>query len=580
MRISDCCHYIIQSLQNGLWQRRQLVLLSLLLSLPHFGFALEPEKKITQYLRKGWTSDDGLISSSTMRVRQAADGYLWVATRDGLSRFDGIRFKNFLPGTTPGYSGVPVRWLLPAKDGSVWAAADNGVSVYRNGHWKSYGTEWGALGSHVMVVAEGKDGIWIGGRNGVGQFRNGHIQPAPWLDQMPSKTVHQLTEDRNGVLWIATLEGLLRVENEKLHLVSEKDGLASRLKPGISAVYEDRSGSIWVGAWGGFLARLKDGKWEHFPMSSWLKIGIPTAPHAITEDHEGNIWVAVYYGGLVRISPNGEVDVLTAQNGLPNEEVYDVSVDREGNVWAAMMNGGGILRLSKNKFTHYGVAEGFPADGINQITQSKDGAMWFATRLSGVVRMKDGKVQTMGKSQGLPLQLVHAILAGRDGSIWLGSSSADVYRYRNGKSRYYTLPVTQASGVRTFMEDREGTLWVGCSSAGLARIVNNQYEAVPLPGGHSTSVHSIVEARDGSILVATAGSGLIRLRSGNATVFEDSINEQLTWVAEGQSGDIWAGSLTGGLLCWRDGKLYRWVQKDGLPDNAIHSFTRFDNGEF
>ncbi|WP_162179999.1 hybrid sensor histidine kinase/response regulator [Bryobacter aggregatus] len=563
-----------------LWLTRTSPLTGLVLCLscllPPPSYALDPKKQAGQYLRRTWTSDNGLISSATLRVRQAADGYLWIATRDGLSRFDGVRFLNFLPGVTPGYSGVPVRWLLPARDGSVWAATDAGVSMFRNGQWKSFAAELGVLGSHATALAEGRNGIWVGGRNGVTQWKNGHFETVPWLNQMPSRTVHQLVEDRNGVLWIASLKGLLRVENGKVQVIEEIEELSG--KP-VSAVYEDRQGTIWVGSWGGTIARLRNGQWERLPLSSWVEVLAPTAPHAFSEDNDGNIWVAVYYGGLVRIRPDGKADVLTTRGGLPSNEIYDVSTDREGNVWLAIASGGGILRLSNNKFTRFGVAEGLPNDGVNQIAKSPDGAIWMATKSSGIVRMAAEGIKTLSKAQGLPVQMARSIAATRDGSVWVGTTDANVYRYRQGQVKLFALPGTRASGVNTFLEDRHGTLWVGCASAGLAHIRGDVYEAVPLLNGEAVTIQHMTEARDGALLLATA-NGLLRYFEGKTTVLEGSREEQLSWVAEGDSGDIWASSPNGGLLAWRNGKRYRWNEKDGLPDNTIHGFIRYPDGNF
>ncbi len=575
MRHFDCCNYSRKSLLNGSWLYRLLALLTLLLGLPCPGFSLGSDRKITQYLRRGWTSQDGLVSNNVMRIRQAPDGYLWVATRDGISRFDGIQFTNFLPGITPGYSGIPIRWLLPAKDGRILAATDGGVAILQGGVWKSYKQDWGIFGTHVTALAEGKDGIWIGTRNGIALWQNGELKPVPWLEQMPSKTVHQLIEDHSGVLWIATLKGLLKVKGGQLEEVAI-DG-ESQLP--VSAVYEDRNGGIWVGGWQGLLARYQDGNWSRIPMKSLLNIRRPTAPHAITEDHEGNLWVAVYYGGLLRVQPDDRVDALTVSHGLPNDEIYDVSVDHEGNIWAGFANEGGIMRLSAGKFVPYSTSEGIPDDVINGISQSPDGSFWLGTRRSGIAHMTSQGVRTIGPKQGLNVEMARSIMASRDGSVWVGEGSANVFRYKNGQTRFYRLPQSRASGVNVLLESRDGTIWVGCSSDGLARIVNEHYEHVPLPGASSVSVHHLAEAHDGAVLIATSGNGLIRLYNGEATILPGSQNEQLSWVLESASGDIWAGTFDAGLLCWRKNKVFRWTNRQGLPDNTIYSFL-LRNGDF
>lgn len=557
-----------------------LVLVGILfLSVSPFAHALDPSKRIKHYARHGWTSDQGLVSSATLRVRQASDGYIWIGTRDGLSRFDGNRFTNFLPGITPGYTGVPVRWILPTDDGKVWIATDDGVSVFHNGTWQGFSSELGVLGSHTTAIAPGRNGLWVCGRNGLGQIRDGKVVLSSWQSSFPRVSIHQLVEDRHGVLWGATVEGLIRVENDKPEFVKigdRKDNVS------ISAVYEDSEGGIWVGGWGGLAARFHNGKWQEFPLAPWLKLEAPTAPHGFTEDLDGNIWIAVYFGGLVRISKDGSIDTFTTKDGLPNNEAYDVSVDREGNLWVAVASGGGLWRFSDSKFTSYGVTEGLPEDTVNQIGGLPNGSILMATRRSGVIEMTPGKsVRRISKDEGLPVSMVRSVLGASDGSIWAGSVQAQVYRYFNGKSKLFAMPDAASSGVNVLLEGRDRSIWVGLGSAGLARIKGEQYEQVPLPGVNgSLSIHHLAETADGTLLIGTAGSGVIRYRPGKATVLKGSAEEQITFVGEGANGDIWAGTASSGLLCWRGDNLFRWTTENGLPDNTIHSFDRDDNGVF
>ncbi|HEU0122588.1 MAG TPA: response regulator [Bryobacteraceae bacterium] len=540
--------------------------------------ATAEELRVTQYLRQFWTSDHGLVSSSALRVRQARDGYLWIATRAGVSQFDGIRFTNFLPGDASGYNGVPPRWVLPARDGSVWVATDNGISRFHNGVWRSFANEAGLAGALVTALAEGRDSIWLGSRDGVTRWHNGRFSPAPWASSLPSPEVHQLIEDRRGIVWIAGNKGLLRVENGAVTQIGPSEGMP---EGPTSAVYEDREGSIWAGGWFGTLARLRkdEKRWETFPVSSWLPVSAVTTPHAMAQDLEGNIWVAMYFGGLLRIRPDGLADVLTAQHGLPNNEVYDVSVDREGNVWAAVDNGGGIVRLSRGKFTRFGMHEGLSNEGVIDISRDAAGTMWFATKRSGIWQLdRGGSAQQLAWPKNSPLAITQAILAARDGSLWVGAGRSQVYRYQHGQAHLFELADTPASSIRDLFEDRDGAIWVGMGTAGLARIRNGRYERVPLlaGSGKAISVQKIAQSHDGGILAATAGQGMIKVGPDGGQVLRIAGEDQLSWVAEGEPGDYWAGSMGGGLLCWSKGRLYRWKVEDGLPDNMVQAFARID----
>src|ERR1700744_6305120 len=80
--------------------------------------ALDPNKAITQYVQTSWNSSSGLPENSVHAISQTADGYLWVGTEEGLTRFDGVHFVTFTFHNAPGLASDLVQVLAPGKDGS------------------------------------------------------------------------------------------------------------------------------------------------------------------------------------------------------------------------------------------------------------------------------------------------------------------------------------------------------------------------------------------------------------------------------------------------------------------------------
>ncbi len=538
-------------------------------------YGLDPGRLPSQYVKRAWTNDSGLVSSATLRVRQGRDGYLWVGTREGISRFDGVRFKNYLPGVTPGFGGRPVRWLLPARDGSLWAATDSGLMVQRAGVWQTYTATEGLEGNQANALAEGRDTIWVGTRNGVLAWRDGRFARTAWSAQLPSRHVNQLLEARDGSLWVATKQGIAHVVGGKPRIYDTRDGLPNQA---VSAVYEDGKGTIWAGTAGGGLARYQHGVWEKLPLSQWLPVTEISAPHAFCEDPDGNLWIAVNFGGLVRYR-DGQVAVMGVAEGLPNTEVYDVSMDHEGSLWVAVANGGGLLQFTDGKFINYGQPEGLPDDSVSQVTQDLSGAHWMATRTNGLVQLDRGRVRRFGTSAGVPSSRVNAILSGRDGSLWIGGNGSEVVRWRNGVFHRMTLPETGANFVYSIFEDQAGTVWVGLSGGGMVRVEGDRLVPVNLMGLSGISVRRVIEVSPGTLLLATTGNGLLRYEQGQATAIAGFENEKIDWVERGPDGEIWLASSGRGLACLRGGKVYRWNRENGLPDNTIHSFAILRDGD-
>ena len=152
-------------------------------------YALDPAKEIAQYPVRNWQADDGLGESSVNAIVQPADGYLWLATQEGVARFDGVRFNllNEKDAATPSRHNS-VAALLVARDGSVWVGGSGGVARHKDGVTTLYGKEDGLTSEYVWSLAEGPDGsIWIATvAGGVNRFKDGKFTAYTTRDGLPS----------------------------------------------------------------------------------------------------------------------------------------------------------------------------------------------------------------------------------------------------------------------------------------------------------------------------------------------------------------------------------------------------------
>src|SRR5262245_51751592 len=83
-------------------------------------FALDPTKQITQYGHTAWRVRDGIIPGAPYAIAQTKDGYIWIANRGGLQRFDGVRFVRWTPPAGQALPSPNIMSLLAARDGGLW----------------------------------------------------------------------------------------------------------------------------------------------------------------------------------------------------------------------------------------------------------------------------------------------------------------------------------------------------------------------------------------------------------------------------------------------------------------------------
>src|SRR5437879_5679466 len=136
-------------------------------------WAVDPTRKISQYVHNTWDSNTGLPQNTIRTVLQTRDGYLWIGTEEGLVRFNGTDFTLFNKSNTDALKNDEIRFLFEDTEGSLWIVSNiRGLARYRNGQFHSYGANEGFSDHAVSTIVQDNDnkGLWIG-TIGEGLFR-------------------------------------------------------------------------------------------------------------------------------------------------------------------------------------------------------------------------------------------------------------------------------------------------------------------------------------------------------------------------------------------------------------------------
>src|SRR5258708_25102706 len=154
-----------------------IVLSILLVSLNcELTLALNPERLITQYVHQVWTSQDGLPQNKILAITQTRDGYLWLATEEGLARFDGVRFTVFDKANTNQIKDNVIQVLYESKEGSLWFGTGGGLNRLKDGEFTSYTTKDGLSNDTDSLIYEDHEGsLSIGTEARGNRFNAGRI---------------------------------------------------------------------------------------------------------------------------------------------------------------------------------------------------------------------------------------------------------------------------------------------------------------------------------------------------------------------------------------------------------------------
>ena len=529
-----------------------------------------------RYNVRSWQTDEGLPQNSVYAIAQTPDGYLWVATHEGLARFDGVRFTPPEEAAAPHLKQAWITALCASREGSLWIASEsNGVTRLKDGVFTQFKEADGLPGNQIQCLLESQDGsLWIGGDGGLARLQAGRITRFKQSERLINNSVKALCEHPAGIIRVATVTGLVSVNNAGVEDV-ENFGLGS-LTNVLKAVGADRRGRLWLGSTDGLIC-LTDGKRLSYGLKQGLPDKITTVIH---EDRLGQLWVGTY-GGLVRFV-EGQATPWTLGKTLFSDLVLTVTEDQEGNLWVGGRDG--LYRLNPARLSTYTTEEGLNYNNVTSLLEDRAGVMWFGTWGGGVYRLHDGKFSAITATNGLSHDTVLSLHEGRDGSLWVGM---DFYGALNRLRAGLTNDFPRTNGllnaaIRVIHEDRQGTIWVG-TSKGLNRFHDGGWETFTTTNGlPGNVVMDICERADGSVWVGTDG-GLGHWDGAKFATFtlRDGFSaETVNALYEDGDHTLWIGTKTGGLNRYRDDKVTAYTTRQGLFSDEIYEILEDDFGYF
>lgn len=548
------------------------LLVALLLLCAGQALALDPQKALDQFRRQSWQTETGLPQNTVNSILQTQDGYIWIATEEGLARFDGIGFVVFEKQSTPRLRSNNIRDLFQGPQGAVWVATADGLVRMLNGEVSSFTTAEGLPSNDVETVYEDRDGtVWVGTSAGLSRFRDGSFTTYTPQDGLAGRAVQSLFQDAAGALWIGTTEGLSRFEDGRFVTYSKQDGLVGN---SVMAIQQGAQGDLWIGTADG-LTSFTNGRFVNYT----VKDGLPNNRiSSLLADNDGTLWIGTA-GGLSRLR-GGRFDRIAGAEGLSNGIVLSILEDREGSLWVGTESGG-LHLLKDTKFTTYTVREGLSNDLVKAIYEDREGRIWIGTYGGGLNLLKDGQVTTYTTEAGLASNIVLALVDDGEGNLWVGTPDG-LSRFKDGRFTTYT----SADGlpndfVRSLFVDHDGGLWIG-TRGGLALLKGGVYMYyTTLDGLPSDVVGTIYEDASGSIWVGTLG-GLSRLKDGSLTSYTtaDGLSDNVVISIYGDAeGRLWIGTNGGGLNLMRDGKFTAFTTRDGLPNDVIYRILEDGRGD-
>jgi signal transduction histidine kinase/ligand-binding sensor domain-containing protein len=445
-----------------------------------FAYPLDPFRTIAQFAHTSWGPKEG-APSVIRALAQTADGYLWLASPDGLYRFDGVVFEHYQPPSSGSFPSQDVASLLALPNGDLWVGFRVGaISVLRNGNVTNY------------TVREG----------------------------MPNARIWGLAQDREGTIWAATEGGLARLEGDRWRVVGANWNFP---ESAASAVFVDNQETLWVAS-AGTLMFLPAGTKRFEPTGVQVKVGRVLR---ILQAPNGKLWMADL-SRSVRPVPLTDRRLSRDDTEIRIHSTYDMLFDKDGALWIGS-EGGGVYRtpapesirgeIPSTAIDSFTTKDGLTDNVTRSFLQDREGNVWVGTN-TGLDRFSKTSLVPFV----LPFKTMYPVLAPGDaGNVWFNLVPIEQVHKRTGD---YFHPSHFCSALSAY-RDPGGAIWWFCIDA-IYRYKSGRYLGLPLPSSIQKPYGnvSVAETMDGhgAFWLAVQG-GLFYWKSGSWHELETNLGE-------------------------------------------------------
>jgi len=566
--------------------------------------------------------NEGLSQSSVVDIFTDSSGFVWLATQDGLNRYDGKEFgvirRNFDDITTPTSSRL-------------------GKIIGGSGHWLWLLTSGGKLEklnllteSIIPVVRIGKDSTplppvncfledsdgtcWIGTEGqglytwnpASGELR--HYLPE-WLSVSgrPGVQLQAIFEDRLKRHWVLTDEGPLIVDGERI-IPQHFGNLPGTTPISCSVMEEDRQGNYWLGSYGKGIFLRGKGDSLFRPFHSGQAEGLPGDLVVLTMkvDQEGHVWAGTYGNGLFVIDLLAGITEHFIANkqdpfSLPYNDVLCIDEDKNGGIWIGTDGEGASYydrRLNNFKMlSKSNVPANISVAQVRAITTDKNGGIWIGTSNSGLTYANLQSTNLLTR-HFLPYtkgtsnyDRVVSLLIDEEQDLWVGtqgngllildSRSRDIKKWYHPQSPAGRLP---DHTIWCMLPDSGGRVWMGTRNAGLCLFDKEKGVLAIFDTANGSrlpenNIRCLVRISDSVLCIGFEQKGIRffntrtgRLLEGGGSVHIPGEAAILLKCIYFQYPYVWIGTLGKGLIAYHliTRQFTRITEQRGLPNNTIY----------
>ena len=525
-----------------------------------------------------WEYNTEFPVNNALDIAQDYNGYLWIASYEGLIRFDGVEFKVFRNGKG-GYSSDTARVLLKGKDKKLWIGTNgDGLILMDNYSFITYNRESGLPDLSVRALSYDKSGnLWVGTTKGIIMVPSADFSLPGKKTFLSSSIINSIFSDSGGALYAVTNEGEIFIYsggsfNRENILQNSEDVL-------FTAVYSDSKDRKWYGTVSGSIFMQTSSGIKEFKSEDIFSV------KGFIETSDSSVWFWSEGGIGYYDETSSSFNLITEKNGLINNSINSLFQDREDNFWV-ISDVSGLQKFSKGKFTNYSGSFGLEKS-VNSIVHQDENNILIGTD-DGLYALSEGNLKKTILTENLKNTRIRNIFKDSRSNLWFStySNKGLVAADSNGRilKNINTENGLSFDKTRIVIEDSDKYIWSGTRS-GLNMINPQTLEVEKIytkkEGLSNDYILSLFESSEGQIYIGTDGGGLNILdrKTGKIDIITSDSGKIagniIFRISDDADGNIWICSNKGVSL-WSGNNIYHINEETGLFSNAVF-FTYIDS---
>lgn len=553
------------------------------------------------------SSQDGLPSNTVYELVQDPEGFIWMATNNGLSRYDGY--------TTVNYSSVSCapdqpmearigRLALDVYNRVLWLSTSSYVNACYDLRQARF-LDWTGRGDMMRPLNKmflSSRGMWFYGNSFGARFSDGR-QATDYTQEnglLPSNDVERILEDGKGNVWIATGGGMVCVtpdgqpttllegrrivsctvdkglvycldEGGEVHAFDQEahGRLFSKRPAALPPVKKVNVGFVWQDRWmlftpeGTLSVSTTNGSWQQESGATNIVNGLnqgSAAGYHFVADGSGKLWI--FADSEDCTSPLTVLDLLTNSRFTSNKgRKFNIVADHEGRLFIATYgNGLYVWQPKTGQLDHFSAQDVYPVVNTNYLLYAlcdRQGNVWVGSEETGAYRLgivgsgQERHVLPEPSHKGDGANTVTAMVEREDSIIILGTREGGVYQYDLKTGHIEKLQTFQSS-IRCLLIDGKNRRWTGTQDRGLYVGTTNYCAGDDSHKLPSDNVRSFCQDGRGRIWIGTWNGGLLMAEGSDAETLtfsqfftKDFNQKRVNALAIDPKGTLWIGTNDG-----------------------------------